>query len=169
MFIENHHTMIIRQSVSGFCMWFCLCLCLCVCLCVPRSVLLSVFASVCISVCVSPSLCVPVSWCVCWCVCFSMSVSICLYSTPPVELKWRPCQPTNQNCGIPLSLRLLEKTRLSVKKALKRHNPISTHTYCKICIYLCFYQPLLTCIYWQLPFIFKHSSAAVLSSKTLPD
>ena len=55
--------------------------------------------------------------CLLVCVWVSMSVSICVYSTSPVELKWRPCQPTtatNQNCVISLSLCLLEKTRLSV-------------------------------------------------------
>src|SRR6218665_142389 len=116
-------------SVCQWVLYVALSVCLSVCVCLDlsycRSLRLPVYLSACLR------LCVPVSCCVCWCVCLSMSLSICVYSTPPVELKWRPCQPTNQNCGIPLSLRLLEKTRLSVKKALKRHNPISTHTYCK--------------------------------------
>ena len=82
----------------------CLCLSLylsaCLCLCVSLSVVVCVWLCDFVPVFVSVSVC--------------LSVSICVYWTPPVELKWCPCQPTNQNAGIPLWLRQLEKTRLSV-------------------------------------------------------
>src|SRR6218665_4045431 len=85
-----------------------------VCLAVRLSLRMSVSgcASVFTYVCVSARKSVSMSVCVCVCLC--VSVSICVYSSISVELKWRPCQPTNQNGGIPLSLRQLENTRLSV-------------------------------------------------------